>query len=86
MEITVSELRSATKKWVDAAAAGEEILVKVDGTPAVRLSAVGSSDLLTRLQRDGLIEPPAEERAVPRLPQAEAAKDALSSLMGRLRR
>ena len=86
MEITVSELRSATKKWVDAAAAGEDVVVKIDGTPSVRLTAVGSSDLLARLKRDGLIEPPAGERAVPRLPQAEAAKDALSSLMGRLRR
>jgi hypothetical protein len=41
---------------------------------------------MERLHRDGLLTPPAEDRAVPRLPQAEGAKDALSSLLGRLKR
>jgi hypothetical protein len=47
---------------------------------------VEGTDLISSLIEDGLITPPAEDRAVPRLPQAEAAKDALSSLLGRLRR
>lgn len=86
MEITVAELKAATQKWVDAAAEGEDVLVTDGGAPVARLSGVQASSLLTRLEKEGLIAAPADERAVPRLPQAEAAKDALSSLMGRLRR
>ena len=86
MDITITELRSATKKWVDAAKDGEDVVVTDHGVPVAKLTGVKSSSLLARLEKEGLINPPAEQRAVPRLPQAEAAKDALSSLMGRLRR
>ena len=86
MEITVSELKSATKKWVDAAKSGDDVVITDGGVPVARLSGVEAASLLARLKADGLISPPAGDRAVPRLPQAEAAKDALSSLMGRLRR
>ena len=86
MEITVSELRNATKKWVEAARDGDDILITENGLPVARLSGVKAVNLLTRLEREGLISPPAHQRAVPRLPQAEAARDALSSLMARLRR
>jgi len=86
VDISVKHLAADAQKYIDAARAGEEIIVTQDGVPVARLSGVRSADLLARLHRDGVLAPPAEERAVPRLPQAEAAKDALSSLLGRLRR
>ncbi len=86
MEITLTAFVKDAKKYVDAARDGGEVVVTDGGVPVVRLSKVGAADLLARLEREGLINAPADERAVPRLPQAEAAKDALSSLMGRLRR
>lgn len=86
VEISLSTFVKDARKYVDAAKDGGEVLVTDGGIPVVRLTKVGAADLLARLERDGLINAPVDERAVPRLPQAEAAKDALSSLMGRLRR
>lgn len=86
VDITVAELKAATQKWVDAAAHGDEVVVTDKGVPVARITGIRASSLLARLEKEGLITPPAQQRAVPRLPQAEAAKDALSSLMGRLRR
>lgn len=86
MEVTVSELRSSLKDALEAAKSGDEVIITERGIPVARLSGVGATTLLQRLEREGLITPPAHARAVPRLPQAEAAKDALSSLLGRLRR
>jgi antitoxin (DNA-binding transcriptional repressor) of toxin-antitoxin stability system len=86
VELSVTELNTRLADAIEAAKGGEDVIVTEDGIAVARLSGVGSADLLTRLQREGLISPPAESRAVPRLPQAEAAKDALSSLLGRLRR
>lgn len=86
MELTLTELRTELTNAIEAAKSGEDVIVTERGIPVARLTGIGSADLLTRLEREGLISPPAEARAVARLPQAEAAKDALSSLMGRLRR
>ncbi|MFW7414801.1 type II toxin-antitoxin system Phd/YefM family antitoxin [Demequina sp. SO4-18] len=86
MEISVTELGSGVKTALDAAKDGETVIITDDGVPVARLTGVESTDLLTRLEADGLIALPAAARAVPRVPQAEAAKDALSSLLGRMRR
>lgn len=86
MEISVTDLRKDVSASLAAAKAGEDVIVTERGVPVARLTGVEARDLLTSLIDDGLITPPAEDRAVPRLPQAEAAKDALSSLLGRLRR
>lgn len=86
MEATVTELKASLMTYVDSVKAGEDVIVTNKGVPVARLTGVGSDDLLASLVRDGLITPAAGDRAVPRLPQAEAAKDALSSLLGRLRR
>jgi len=86
VEISVSELRKGLTTALAAAKDGEDVIITERGLPVARLTDVGSADLLARLEADGLITPPAESRAVPRLPQAEAAKDALSSLLGRMRR
>ncbi len=86
MEISVSQLHADVDSAMDAATGGESVVITQGGVPVARLTGVDSADLLTRLEADGLITLPAAARAVPRLPQAEAAKDALSSLLGRMRR
>lgn len=86
VEISVTELRKDLTRALAAAKDGESVIITERGAPVARLTGVESASLLARLESDGLIAPPAESRAVPRLPQAEAAKDALSSLLGRMRR
>ena len=86
VEISVSDLRKGLTTALATAKDGEDVVITERGVPVARLTGVESADLLARLVDDGLISPPAESRAVPRLPQAEAAKDALSSLLGRMRR
>lgn len=86
MEVPFTEFKASLMKYVDSAKGGEDVIITHKGAPVARLTGVASTDLLTSLAADGLITLPAEDRAVPRLPQAEAAKDALSSLLGRLRR
>ncbi|WP_084128215.1 type II toxin-antitoxin system Phd/YefM family antitoxin [Demequina sp. NBRC 110055] len=86
MELTVTELRKSLTKALEAAKDGEDVVITERGVPVARLGGVESSSLLAKLEADGVLTPAAESRAVPRLPQAEAAKDALSSLLGRLRR
>lgn len=86
MEIAASELGSGLTEALAAARAGEDVLITEGGVAVARLSGVEGSSLLATLHAEGLVSPPAGDRAVPRLPQAEAAKDALSSLLGRLRR
>ncbi|WP_084101715.1 type II toxin-antitoxin system Phd/YefM family antitoxin [Demequina sp. NBRC 110051] len=86
MEMTVTELRKSLTRALEAAKDGEDVVITERGVPVARLGGVESASLLAKLEADGVLTPPAESRAVPRLPQAEAAKDALSSLLGRLRR
>ena len=86
MEASFTEFKASLMDYVNSAKGGEDVIVTHKGVAVARLTSVGSSDLLTSLVNDGLITPPAQDRGVPRLPQAEAAKDALSSLLGRLRR
>lgn len=86
MEMTVSQLRKSLTQALDAVKDGDEVVITERGVPVARLGGIESASLLARLEADGVLTPPAESRAVPRLPQAEAAKDALSSLLGRLRR
>ncbi|WP_430867872.1 type II toxin-antitoxin system Phd/YefM family antitoxin [Demequina aurantiaca] len=86
MDITVDELSSGLGAALTSARAGKDVVITEDGVPVARLTGVEGATLLAKLAGEGLISPPAEDRAVPRLPQAEAAKDALSSLLGRLRR
>lgn len=86
VEISFSQLQADLDGALETATAGESVVITREGVPVARLTGVESGDLLTRLAADGLITLPAESRAVPRLPQAEAAKDALSSLLGRMRR
>ncbi|WP_062077090.1 type II toxin-antitoxin system Phd/YefM family antitoxin [Demequina globuliformis] len=86
MELTVTQLRKDLTRALEAVKAGDEVVITERGAPIARLGGVESSTLLAQLEADGVLTPPAQSRAVPRLPEAEAAKDALSSLLGRLRR
>jgi prevent-host-death family protein len=86
MDITAEELSSGLADALAKVHAGDDVVVTEGGKPVARLSGVEGYSLLAKLEAEGLISPAAEDRAVPRLPQAEAAKDALSSLLGRLRR
>ena len=86
VEIPAGELGSRIEEALATARAGEDVIVTQDGIGIARLGPIESADLMQRLAAEGVIAVPADDRAVPRLPQAEAAKDALSSLLGRLRR
>ena len=86
MEVTFAEFKASLMQYVNDVKDGEDVIVTHKGAPVARLTSVEGGDLLASLAEDGLITVPAGDRAVPRLPQAEAAKDALSSLLGRLRR
>ncbi len=86
VELTVTQLRKDLTKALDAVKDGDEVVITERGTPIARLGGVESASLLAQVEADGVLTPPAQSRAVPRLPEAEAAKDALSSLLGRLRR
>ncbi len=86
VELTVTQLRKDLTRALEAVKAGDEVVITERGAPIARLGGVESSTLLAQLEADGVLTPPAQSRAVPRLPEAEAAKDALSSLLGRLRR
>ncbi|WP_062518307.1 type II toxin-antitoxin system Phd/YefM family antitoxin [Demequina gelatinilytica] len=86
MEIPISDLATRLDEALAAARDGEDVILTDGGLPVAKIGPVESTALLTRLAEEGVIAVPAADRAVPRLPQAEAAKDALSSLLGRLRR
>ena len=84
--MTAADFAKRPKDALDVVASGEDVVITDKGIAVARLTGASASTLLQRLHHDGLISPPAEDRAVPRLPQAEGAKDALSSLLGRLKR
>lgn len=96
MEVSVSALRAGLKDWIEAARQGEEVVITDRGIPVARLSGVRSADLLTRLQREGLLTGPTGERPAAERPLTPAHHDhperptgpsqALSDLKRRLRR
>lgn len=86
VDIRAETIGSGLAPALASARAGDDVVITEGGVPVARLTGVEGFSLLSKLESEGLISPPAEDRAVPRLPQAEAAKDALSSLLGRLRR
>jgi prevent-host-death family protein len=84
VEVAVSALRAELKQWIDAARAGQDVVITDRGVPVARLTGIASADLLSRLQRDGLLAPPTAERE-PAAPVA-GARQAVSGLVRRLRR
>lgn len=86
MEVPVSALRAELKQWIDAARSGEDVVITDRGVPVARLSAIASTDLLTRLQREGLLTAPAAERPAALVHDRNRPAQALSELARRLRR
>lgn len=90
MDVPVSTLRAELRSWIERAGAGEEIIITERGIPVARLTGVDASDVLTELERDGLIAAPeAHTRPKARdVPRAEPAtgRAAMSELFRRFRR
>ena len=87
MDVSVSALRAELKQWIDEARSGEDVVITDRGVPVARLSGIASADLLTRLQREGLLTAPEEPRpaAGADRPAARGAAG-VSGLVRRLRR
>ncbi len=66
MEVAITELRTHLSSWLARVRDGEEVIVTERSIPIARLTAIASSDTLTRLTDEGLISPPRN----PRRPQA----------------
>jgi prevent-host-death family protein len=88
VDVSVSALRAELRQWIEAARAGEDVVITERGIPVARLSGIQSADLLTRLERDGLLTPAESSRPPARTGDrtAPAAKGGVSDLVRRLRR
>lgn len=89
MDVSVSALRAELRQWIEAARAGEDVVITERGIPVARLSGIAAADLLTRLERDGLLTPAPAPRPPARSATergAPAAKGGVSDLVRRLRR
>jgi len=85
MEVAVSALRAELKGWIEAARSGQDVVITERGIPVARLSGIESADLLTRLERDGLLSSPSGERAPAAGEQGRVSRP-VSGLVRRLRR
>ena len=86
VEVAVSALRAELKQWIETARAGTDVVVTERGVPVVRLTAVDSADLVARLERDGLLTAPAEDRPAARADEpAGRPAAAVTGLIRRLR-
>ncbi len=88
MDVPVSALRAELKQWIDRAKAGEDVVVTERGVPVARLSAIGSADLIERLEREGFLTPGGAERIPAEVTERAASRTAtpVSGLVRRLRR
>lgn len=89
MDVSVTTLRAELKQWIEAARAGEDVVITDRGVPVARLSGIASADLLTRLQRDGLLTSPEQNRPSAEemeRPAAHGTPGGVSGLVRRLRR
>ncbi|WP_421743133.1 type II toxin-antitoxin system Phd/YefM family antitoxin [Cellulomonas sp.] len=86
MDVPVSALRAELRQWIEAARAGEDVVITERGIPVARLSGIESADLLSRLERDGLLTPATTARPAARAGDRSAAKGGVSDLVRRLRR
>ncbi|GEL93926.1 type II toxin-antitoxin system prevent-host-death family antitoxin [Cellulomonas composti] len=86
MEVAVSALRAELRQWIETARAGQDVVITERGIPVARLTGIEASDLLMRLERDGLLAPASAERE-PAAPVTTARPaNAVSGLVRRLRR
>ena len=88
MEVSVSALRADLRQWIEAARTGEDVVITERGIPVARLSGIASADLLTRLEREGLLAPPDAVRPPAGAGERAGARagSSVSGLVRRLRR
>lgn len=84
MEVAVSALRAELRQWIEAARSGEDVVITERGIPVARLTGIEAADLLTRLERDGLLTPAQAPR--PPAPSADGSPRPASSVSGLVRR
>lgn len=84
MDVPVSTFRSQLKAWIEKVGEGEDLIITERGIPVARLTGVDGTDLMTSLERDGLLAPPQGKR--PAAPVVEGKHSAVSDLVRRLRR
>lgn len=58
MDVGVTELRANLADWLQKVRAGESLTITDRGLPIARLTPIGESELLARLEREGVIERP----------------------------
>ncbi len=86
MEVAVSALRAELKQWIETARSGTDVVVTERGVPVARLTAVESAGLVARLERDGLLTAPVEDRPAARVEEPAGHPAAgVSGLIRRLR-
>lgn len=66
-EVGVRDLRRELRRWLDAAAAGDEIVVTERGRPIAKIVDLAPESGLERLRREGLVQMPRRPR-----PRAES--------------
>jgi prevent-host-death family protein len=59
MDVGVTELRAHLGRWIDAARAGNDIVITDRGTPVARIVALDSTPVIDRLTARGVISRPA---------------------------
>ncbi len=87
MDVSVSDLRAQLGRWIERAAAGEEVVVTDRGTPVARLTGVSSAPLLERLTAPGVIARPLATRrptasGARRVPTTGSVSEVLSEQRG----
>jgi prevent-host-death family protein len=58
VDVGVTELRANLADWLQKVRAGESLTITERGLPIARLTPIGESELLARLEREGVIERP----------------------------
>ena len=87
MDVAISELRANLRSWVEEVQGGSEVVVTERGIPVARLIPVGSSSVIERLEREGLVTRPKHaKRPVATEHQREKASGSVSDLVTELRR
>lgn len=86
VEVAVSALRAELRQWIEMARSGADVVITERGVPVARLTAVESSGLVARLERDGLLTAPAEDRPAARVEEPGGRPTAaVAGLIRRLR-
>jgi prevent-host-death family protein len=58
VDVAISAFRAELAGWIHRAQQGEDVVITERGVPVARLSAVGSTSLVDRLTREGVLARP----------------------------